>query len=75
MEKTWEQIIKEEVTAATGLSWVTNIFGAYVMVFKDNSWLFLDEHLLWLRPGTSSRVGMIWSRGTTFNEILPHLEK
>jgi hypothetical protein len=74
MEKTWEQMIKEEVAATTGLTWITNTFSAYVMVFPDGSWLFLDEDLLWLRPGISQREEMVWSKGTTFDSILPYLK-
>lgn len=75
MKKTWEQTIKDKVTTVTKLPWITNIFSAYVMVFSDDSWLFLDEDLLWLRPGSSDRIEMVWPRGTVFSEISPHLVK
>jgi hypothetical protein len=73
IDQSWDKFVEEEISSATGRSWVLNLFGLLIMDLRDGSWLSLDEGLLRLSPGTSGRRELLWPVGADIFDILPHV--
>jgi hypothetical protein len=67
----WQDLVREALRLAVGKRWQQCIIpDLEVLDLRDGAWLRLEEKMLQLFPGTSSREGMVWMRGTPIDEIV-----
>jgi hypothetical protein len=67
----WQAQVREALRLAVGKNWQQCIIpDLEVLDLRDGAWLRLEERMLQLFPGTSTREQMVWLRGTPIDEIV-----
>ena len=68
---TWQDLVRETLRVAVGRAWQQCVIpDLEVLVLRDGAWLRLEEKMLQLFPGTTSREVMAWLKETPVEEIV-----
>ena len=67
----WQAQIREALRLAIGRHWQQCIIpDLEVLALPDGAWLRLEERMLQLFQGTSTRERIVWMKGTPIDEIV-----